>query len=256
LVFARLASCLIGLKIMFRAAAACLLAVLGSASCAQQSGPVAWSDGVCSGAAGLSFVQRVFGCDDTRAFREQGEAFARHWKNDEENAARQREAQANEVGSRTDPRATVTTPVLADPNALADYAGHTNQDYETAERICGEKGTLCRNDEADKLRDARRAREPARKPPCEGITADDVRDIETRFPRTMNGVPAMPVAVSNPYVSSVNGEPTCAAEMIVTFGGDVGYNYVFLIEQRPDRLHLEPVYGAGLRNPPPIRLYH
>jgi hypothetical protein len=44
--------------------------------------------------------------------------------------------------------------------------------------------------------------------------------------------------------------------MIVTFGGDVGYNYVFLIERRPDRLHLEPVYGAGLRNPPPIRLYH
>lgn len=154
------------------------------------------------------------------------------------------------------PLATVTTPALADPNALADYAGHTNQDYETAERICGDKGTECRHEEADKLRDARRAREPARKPPCEGITADNVRDIETRFPRTMNGVPAMPVAVSNPYVSSVNGEPACAAEMIVTFGGDVGYNYVFLIERRPDRLHLEPVYGAGLRNPPPIRLYH
>jgi hypothetical protein len=147
-------------------------------------------------------------------------------------------------------------PALADPNALADYAGHTNQDYETAERICGDKGTYCRHEEADKLRDARREREPARKPPCDGITADDVRDIETRFPRTMNGVPAMPVAVSKPYVSSVNGEPTCAAEMIVTFGEDVGYNYVFLVERRPDRLHLEPVYDAGLRNPPPIRLYH
>jgi hypothetical protein len=145
-------------------------------------------------------------------------------------------------------------PGLDGPKCPPDYAGHTNQDYETAERICGEKGITCRNEEADKLRDARLARELARKLPCEGITANDMRDIETRFPRTIGGVPAMPVAVSNPYVSSVNGEPTCAAEMIVTFNGDVGYNYVFLIERRPDRLHLEPV--AGLRNPPPIRLYH
>lgn len=165
------------------------------------------------------------------------------------------------------PLAAMTTPVVADPNALADYDGHTNQDYETAERICGEKGRAtgdvirfggagCRLEEADKLRDTRRAREPARKPPCEGITAEDVRDIETRFPRTVNGVPAMPVAVSKPYVSALNGEPTCAVEMIITFNGDVGYNYEFLIERRSDRLHLEPVNGPDLSNPPPIRLYH
>lgn len=164
------------------------------------------------------------------------------------------------------PVAAVTTTIVANPNDLADYEGHTNQDYATAQSICDERkratgdeilfgGTECRHREADKLRDARRAREPARKPPCEGITVEAVRDIETRFPRTMHGLAAMPVAVSTPFVSTLNGEPTCAVEMVVTFNGEVGFNYRFLIERQSDRIHLNPVYPADLRDPPPIRLY-
>ena len=89
--------------------------------------------------------------------------------------------------------------------------------------------------------------------PCDGITSDTVRDIEQRFPRTMSGVPAMPVAVSKLYVTD-NGD--CAADMIVTFNGKIGYSYTFLVERRPDRIHLEPIFSSGLRNPAPIQLYY
>ena len=90
--------------------------------------------------------------------------------------------------------------------------------------------------------------------PCDGITPAQVRDIEERFPQTMGGRPAMPVAVSNLYVSGLNLTPMCAADMIVTFDGNIGYQFTFLIERAPDRLYLTPIGSRSM--PQPIRLFH
>ena len=147
-----------------------------------------------------------------------------------------------------------------DPNARADYAGHTNGDYSTAERICAARGefnpdgpsTYCRNHEADRLRDERRAREPPRKPPCEGISADDVRDVQTQFPLMWGGARGKPLAVARPYPWGLNGEPACAVEMLLTFDGEIAYRFRYMVERRPDRLYLSP--GALLSLP--IRIYH
>lgn len=90
--------------------------------------------------------------------------------------------------------------------------------------------------------------------PCDGITAQDFKEALRDRPRTMNGVAAKPVAASEPINFASNGVPVCAAHVIISFDGRIGYDYLWLLRQDARGRYLEPTYG-NLTNPPPIRLY-